>query len=175
MIIEGIRTKRGTTYDISRDGTVTNLKTGRALRPYIDHTGYTVIKLDGKVLAIHRLVAEAFLPNPNGYDQINHKNEDKTDNRVENLEWCTQTYNLRYSKCRPIVCIETREVFPSPVIAFQKRGACLSSLYCIINSKRGMRRSGGYHWRLATDEDFKGINVKEFLVGEEPIIIERRK
>lgn len=48
---------------------------------------------------VHRLVAEAFVPNPNGYLEVNHKNEDKRDNRAENIEWCTRQYNLLYG-CR---------------------------------------------------------------------------
>ena len=46
--------------------------------------------------SVHQLVARAFIPNPNGYDQINHKDENKENNHVSNLEWCTQAYNNAY-------------------------------------------------------------------------------
>ena len=49
-----------------------------------------------KSYLVHRLVALAFIPNPNNYPEVNHKNEDKTDNRVENLEWCDRSYNINY-------------------------------------------------------------------------------
>ena len=61
---------------------------------------YLIVNLrkDGKrkSFLIHRLVALTFIPNPNGFDLINHKNEVKTDNRYENLEWCDYNYNLNY-------------------------------------------------------------------------------
>nr|DAT75898.1 MAG TPA: homing endonuclease [Caudoviricetes sp.] len=52
-----------------------------------------------KTFYVHRLVADAFIPNPNGYKEVNHKNEDKADNRAENIEWCSRGYNLLYG-CR---------------------------------------------------------------------------
>lgn len=61
---------------------------------------YYAVKLskDGiiKQFRVHRLVAQAFIPNPDNLPQVNHINENKFDNRVENLEWCTNEYNLLY-------------------------------------------------------------------------------
>ena len=64
-----------------------------AIIPVIDKNG----KYTYKNIAIHRLVAETFIPNPNNYNQVNHKDENKHNNSVDNLEWCTQSYNIRYS------------------------------------------------------------------------------
>lgn len=52
-----------------------------------------------KQYLIHRLVATAFIPNPNNLPEINHIDEDKTNNRVENLEWCNRSYNVNYGSC----------------------------------------------------------------------------
>lgn len=91
-------------YQISNEGKIKSLnynktkkekilKSGKAsgyLRVQLWNGGKPVMKL------VHRLVAEAFLENPNNLPQVNHKDEDKTNNCVENLEWCDSKYNMNY-------------------------------------------------------------------------------
>jgi hypothetical protein len=94
-------------YQVSSFGRV---KSFRKKEPHLLSTcvgthGYCVVLLhDGngqrKNERVHRLVAQAFIPNPNGYPYINHKDEDKTNNHVDNLEWCTAEYNINYGTCK---------------------------------------------------------------------------
>lgn len=69
-----------------------------------DRSGYKVVWLcnDGvsKLCRVHRLVAQAFIPNPNNLPFINHKDENPSNNRVENLEWCDNAYNINYGTCK---------------------------------------------------------------------------
>lgn len=58
------------------------------LSPANNGRGYLFVNIEGKDIYVHRLVAETFIPNPNNYLEINHKNENKQDNSVNNLEWC---------------------------------------------------------------------------------------
>ena len=89
-------------YMVSNWGRVKSIKFGkeRILKPGTNNYGYLLVKLckDGKVKAftVHRLVAEAFLPNPHNYPCVNHKDENKQNNVVSNLEWCTHEYNNTY-------------------------------------------------------------------------------
>ena len=72
----------------------------RELKPQLKKNGYLQVGLhdknNHKYVNIHRLVAEAFIPNPDNLPEVNHKDEDKTNNHVNNLEWCTGSYNARY-------------------------------------------------------------------------------
>ena len=74
---------------------------GHIMKPYLNVYGYLDIGLSncgaGNIFKVHRLVAEAFIPNPDNLPQVNHKDENKTNNNVENLEWCTNRYNVKYS------------------------------------------------------------------------------
>lgn len=73
---------------------------GRIRKLQEDGHGYLKVELskNGKVKTykVHRLVAEAFIPNPKNYNVVNHKDEVKTNNYVDNLEWCTHSYNVNY-------------------------------------------------------------------------------
>lgn len=96
-------------YSISSYGRVKSFaqdrKNGRIKTGYLNYKGYPQILLyDGKGgkkwWFIHRLVAKAFIPNPNNYPQVNHMDENKRNNHVENLEWCDNEYNINYGTGR---------------------------------------------------------------------------
>ena len=84
-------------YAISRFGEVLNTKTGKYLKPFFSPLGYLRVQLFrdkvGKQVMVHRLVAEAYIPNPSNYPFVNHKDSDKQNNTLENLEWCTASQN----------------------------------------------------------------------------------
>ena len=87
-------------YEVSNIGNVKNVRRNTLLKLSKTNDGYIQVSLYKNGirtgLRVHRLVAEAFLPNPDGLPLVNHKNEDKSDNSVENLEWCTAKYNTNY-------------------------------------------------------------------------------
>lgn len=92
-----IRTKDRVVTD--KNGRKIHIK-GHVLKQYLNKNGYMRVqfRLNGKTinLLVHRIVATCFIPNPNNYPQVNHIDCDRTNNRVDNLEWCTSQYNIAY-------------------------------------------------------------------------------
>lgn len=86
-------------YEISSLGNVRNIKKNKLMSIYF-RKGYSLVKLSAnghsKEYKVHRLVAQAFIENPCNYDCINHKDEIKSHNSVDNLEWCDHKYNNTY-------------------------------------------------------------------------------
>ena len=149
-------------YQISNYGNVKSLgnckyKKDKILKYSKDKDGYLYVGLckngKHKYIKIHRLVAEAFIENPNNYQQVNHKDEDKTNNHVTNLEWCTPKYNSNYgtriqrvieSQSRMVECIETGIVYSSTIQVERELGFKQSSISRCCN---GIRNTcGGFHW-----------------------------
>lgn len=85
-------------YSITPDGQVFSHKRTRFMKPYKNNRGYMVVRVCGKCTGVHRLVAATYLQNPYTATDVNHKNGVKTDNRVENLEWCSRVENMAHAK-----------------------------------------------------------------------------
>lgn len=109
---------------------------------------------------IHRLVAQAFIPNPNNLPAVNHKDENKLNNCVDNLEWCDNKYNNNYgtrgerisktkiencNKAKPVICIELNKTFSSIMEAQRQLNINNSHISrCCLGKEK---TAGGYHWK----------------------------
>lgn len=147
-------------YKISKDGVVTN-KNGKIMKGSVTRRGYVTVTLfkkqKHKHCLVHRLVAKAFIPNPNSLPQVNHIDGNKQNNSVDNLEWCTCLYNLNYSGViqkgnaahrKPVNCITTQETFNSVKEACDKYGLSYSNVVACCNGRRS--KTGGKQWKYAT-------------------------
>ena len=111
-------------YQVSDQGRVKSLKFDkeRILKTGITTDGYLIVGLckngEHKWYSVHRLVALAFIPNPDNLPQVNHKDEDKDNNSVQNLEWCDQKYNCNYGTRNQ----RQAEKLSKPVLQFTKDG-----------------------------------------------------
>lgn len=89
-------------YEVDEHGNVYSTRNKRKLKPILMESGYEYVHLcNGKnntiLKRVHRIVAEAFIPNPMNYEQVNHKDGNKNNNFVENLEWCDGFYNMQHA------------------------------------------------------------------------------
>lgn len=134
----------------------TRIMKGKIIKPGVLNSGYQIawLSVAGKTFAVtvHRLVALTFLPNPNDYQEINHINGNKKDNRVENIEWVSRSMNIRHaytlprkSMKKPVYCVNLNCWFASPKDAAQQLGLNAKG---ITNAANGhSKSSGGYVWR----------------------------
>lgn len=84
-------------YIITKDGKIINKHNNHTLKPQKNNKGYGRVSIGGKLLFVHRLVAEKYLPNPKNYSQVNHKDGNKENNSVENLEWISNFQNRMHA------------------------------------------------------------------------------
>ena len=170
-----------TNYEVSKDGLIRNRKTKRILKGSDSGNGYIIVTLTVHGVAkkhyVHRLVALTFIPNPNNLPQVNHKDENKTNNSVDNLEWCTAKYNTNYGNrnrkiaqanrknfeppkpkrpnqigvnnpnAKKVVCIETGQVFNTYDEAADWCGGARFGIYRCCNGKQ--KKYQGYTWKNA--------------------------
>ena len=112
-----------------------------------------------KQIKVHRLVAQTYIPNPNNLPFVNHKNEIKTNNYINNLEWCNEKYNSNYGtrneknsisnrgnkkQSMSVKCIETGMIYASMREAERNTGISNASISACCLGKR--ETAGGYHW-----------------------------
>lgn len=150
--------KNFSNYYITSCGKIWNYKLNRFIAQRTDKDGYkitTMIDDNGKRydFKVHRLVAMEYIPNPDNLPLINHKDEIKNHNWINNLEWCTYKYNSNYGSInerkritfgKRVKCIETGEIFYSSNEAGEKLGVDGSHIRAVC---RGDRKSAyGYHW-----------------------------
>ena len=158
-------------YMVDTEGNVFRVtKNGlKLLKKNKTEKGYLYVDLikfgERKHKKIHRLVLEAFLPNENSDKlTVNHKDEDKTNNRLENLEWLSLADNIRYSQAKPIVQLDKNYnligVYESSRIAQEKTGCDQSSIIKCIKGKA--KTCGGYKWLLYEDYFKLTISNKDY-------------
>lgn len=159
-------------YQISSNGVIRSLgndktRKEKILKPAINNKGYLYVGLHKqrkrKHYLIHRLVAEAFIPNPNNYPIINHKDENPLNNNVSNLEWCTYEHNNNYGtrnqrvaasctnnqkKSKPVFCLETGVVYPSASEVERQLGFLQGNISACCNGKR--KQVYGFHWKYVS-------------------------
>lgn len=142
-------------YAITEDGQVYSYLRKKYLKQEVLKNGYARVELAGKKYLVHRLVAEAYLPNPDNLPCVNHKDYNRQNNSVDNLEWCSYEYNNSYSSCVEAMANARKKrvrqltlngeevaIWDSAAEAGRKLGIC--NVYQAANGSR--KSAGGFRW-----------------------------
>lgn len=153
-------------YKVSNCGEVFSVRKNILLTRKYNRLGYQIIILykegKGRLFYVHRLVAQAFIQNTYNYPCINHKDENKMNNKVDNLEWCTYKYNSNYGSCAkkigfknmnkeststPVLCFigdKLMKEYPSMNEAERQTGIFSQNILKCCQGKTAF--AGGYRW-----------------------------
>ena len=160
-------------YEASNDGQIRDIKTKKIVPQWKDKDGYLIATLSEKLYRVHRLIALTFISNPNNLPVVNHKNFNKSDNHVANLEWVSYSENSKHSytgnhrdanlkiwvkKVQPLAAEASKtkvaqydlqdnllNTFDSQREASEKTGVCRSSITRCVTGCR--KTAGGYKWK----------------------------
>ena len=144
---------------VSNKGNVVSYRRGVCypLKVWDNGHGYQQVQASRRPQCVHRMVAETWIPNPNHYRDVNHINGDKTDNRVENLEWVTRSENIRHAyrtglnkgRSTLIRIVETGEIFESIAECARRIGCTESPIRHCLHGRQSTCR--GYHFEYVED------------------------
>lgn len=151
------------TFEVSNLGRVKNTRLGIIKAQRKTHNGYLIVTLKGNGVKhteyVHRLVAKAFIDNPKQFPSVNHIDENKENNCVNNLEWCSILYNncfagrakrvgdhhkQNHSKCKQVKNLDTNEIYVSVREAGRQTGICSMSISACLSGKQ--KHAGGFRW-----------------------------
>lgn len=170
-------------YEANELGDIRLKNSNQLCKQWLDKDGYKIVALSNrKIYRAHRIIALTFIENPEGNPVVNHINHNKQDNRIENLEWVTYSYNSKHSyfdnnrqestqkwvkKVQPLAAEKSKTkvvqydlnnnliaVFNSQREASEKTGVCRSSITRCCTNKR--KTAGGYKWKY-----LEGSTTKE--------------
>ena len=150
-------------YGITTEGKVWSYKRKKFLKPGDIGDGYLQVILykdrERKFFLIHRLVAEAYIPNPENLPQVNHKDENKANNCLQNLEWCDASYNINYGTHNEKVSNSRKK----PILQYDLDGNFIREWECaadvgkevqanIVNCLKGRTKTAyGFIWKYKED------------------------
>ena len=130
----------GNVFSLGNNSSKTGWRRWRKLSITMSHNGYcrVILRKNNKAIIcrVHRLVAQCFIPNPNNLPQVNHKDENKKNNSVKNLEWCTALYNVQYSASRRRHKIQRGSKLKRLILQFDRSGKFISKFNSIYDAER---------------------------------------
>ena len=175
-------------YEISNLGRIRNIRTNHILKMTNQYGDYFSIILYDEIhkrsTRIHREVAKVFIPNPNNLPEVNHKDGNKQNNCVDNLEWCSHEYNVQHAfknglnsmkilneinknkfheKYGNLYQLDKNKniinAFETLDEAHNKTGVCKRNILQVINHQEGRKQAGGFIWLCESEVVSRGIKI----------------